>query len=49
MEKIRIDILPNLYLNEDGTFNTKEVLNLSGKIAGVCYDNLKKRLIEEFL
>jgi len=38
MEKIRIDILPNLYLNEDGTFNTKEVLNLSGKIAGVCYD-----------
>lgn len=38
MEKIRIDILPNLYLKEDGTFNTKEVLNLSGKIAGVCYD-----------
>jgi len=38
MEKIRIDILPNLYLNEDGTFNTKEVPNLSGKIAGVCYD-----------
>ncbi len=38
MEKIRIDILPNLYLNEEGTFNTKEVLNLSGKIAGVCYD-----------
>ena len=24
MEKIRIDILPNLYLKEDGTFNTKE-------------------------
>ena len=38
MEKVRIDILPNLYLKEDGTFNTKEVLNLSGKIAGVCYD-----------
>ena len=38
MEKIKIEILPNLYLNEDGTFNKNEAMNLSGKIAGVCYD-----------
>lgn len=34
----KIDILPNYYLNEDGTFNLEEALKLSGKIAGVCYD-----------
>lgn len=34
---IKIDILPNQFLKEDGTFNKKEALNLSGKIAGVCY------------
>ena len=38
MEKIKIEILPNLYLNEDGTFNKNDAMNLSGKIAGVCYD-----------
>ena len=37
--ELRIDILPNsTFLKEDGTFNLKEALNLSGKIAGVCYD-----------
>ena len=36
---IKIDILPNCqYLNEDGTFNKDEAIKLSGKIAGVCYD-----------
>jgi len=35
----RIDILPTtVFLNEDGTFNKDAALNLSGKIAGVCYD-----------
>lgn len=35
----RIDILPTIvFLNEDGTFNKEAALNLSGKIAGVCYD-----------
>lgn len=41
MEKFntRIDILPTIvFLNEDGTFNKEKALNLSGKIAGVCYD-----------
>ncbi len=38
MEKMEISILPNYYLNSDGTFNMKEALNLCGKIAGVCYD-----------
>lgn len=35
---IKIEMLPNLYRNEDGTFNKKAALSLSGKIAGVCYD-----------
>ena len=37
-EKINITILPNLFLNADGTFNKKEALKLAGKIAGLCYD-----------
>ena len=36
--KIKVGILPNQYLKTDGTFNKKEAINLSGKIAGVCYD-----------
>lgn len=36
--KMKIGILPNQYLKTDGTFNKKEAINLSGKIAGVCYD-----------
>lgn len=35
---LKIEILPNYFLNEDGTFNKNNALNLSGKIAGVCYD-----------
>lgn len=36
---IKIDILPTCqFLNEDGTFNKDEAIKLSGKIAGVCYD-----------
>ena len=40
MEKynIKVEILPNQFLKENGTFNKKEALNLAGKIAGVCYD-----------
>ena len=38
MERMEITILPNYFLNENGTFNLEEALNLCGKIAGVCYD-----------
>ena len=37
-EKLKISILPNYFLNDDGTFNKQEAILLSGKIAGVCYD-----------
>lgn len=36
--KIKVSILPNQFLKENGTFNKKEAIKLSGKIAGVCYD-----------
>src|SRR5574344_1133289 len=35
---LKIDILPNLYLSDDGKFNTESALNFSGKVAGICYD-----------
>lgn len=35
---IKVELLPNQFLKENGTFNKNEALNLSGKIAGVCYD-----------
>ena len=35
---MKIELLPNLYLNDDGTFDKDRALNLCGKIAGVCYD-----------
>lgn len=35
---MKIDILPNYFLREDGTFNKEEAIKLSGKIAGICYD-----------
>ena len=35
---IKIGILPNQFLKDDGTFDKDEALKLSGKIAGVCYD-----------
>ena len=35
---IKIDILPNHFLKDDGTFDKDAALKLSGKIAGVCYD-----------
>lgn len=40
MEKssVKIDILPNQFLGEDGSFNQEEAIKLCGKIAGVCYD-----------
>ena len=41
MEKFntKIDILPTIvFLKDDGTFDKEKAINLSGKIAGVCYD-----------
>ena len=35
---IEIKILPNYFLNDDGTYNREEAINLGGKIAGICYD-----------
>lgn len=35
---MKIDILPNYYLEKDGRFNKEKALNLCGKVAGVCYD-----------
>ncbi len=37
-EKIKITILPNQFLKEDGTFDKNKAIMLSGKIAGICYD-----------
>ncbi len=37
-KNIKVDILPNYYLREDGSFNLDEALKICGKIAGVCYD-----------
>src|SRR5574344_852605 len=36
--RIKVDILPNQFLNEDGTYNVDAAMDLCGKIAGVCYD-----------
>lgn len=38
MSNLRIDILPNLFLKEDGTFDKENAIDLCGKIAGICYD-----------
>ena len=38
MNKIKIEILPNEYLKDDGTFDKEKAFNICGKIAGVCYD-----------
>lgn len=40
MEKssVKIDILPNQFLRENGSFDQEEAIKLCGKIAGVCYD-----------
>lgn len=35
---IKVSILPNKYLKENGIFDKEEAIKLSGKIAGVCYD-----------
>ena len=35
---IKIKILPNYFLNSDGTFNKDAAICLDGKIAGICYD-----------
>ncbi len=36
--KIKVGILPNQFLKENGTFDKEAAINLAGKIAGVCYD-----------
>lgn len=35
---IEIKILPNYFLNSDGSFNKDDAISLDGKIAGICYD-----------
>ena len=35
---LKINILPNIFLKNDGTFDLNEALKFSGYIAGVCYD-----------
>lgn len=35
---IEVRILPNCFLNNDGSFNKDEAIFLDGKIAGICYD-----------
>lgn len=35
---MKIELLPNLYRMDDGTFNKEMALNMCGKFAGVCYD-----------
>ena len=37
-KKIEVDILPNYFLKENGTFDLEGALKLSSQIAGVCYD-----------
>lgn len=36
--RLKIDILPNYFLKYDGTFDQRDAIKLSGRIAGVCYD-----------
>ena len=36
--RLKINILPNYFLKYDGTFDQRDAIKLSGKIAGVCYD-----------
>ncbi len=38
MEKMKIDLLPNHFVNEDGLFEKEKALLFCGKIAGICYD-----------
>ena len=49
---MKINILPNLYLKNDGTFDKQKAFIQSGKIAGVCYnkegyENLDQEPIEK--
>ena len=37
MQGVTIKILPGKFNNEDGTYNLKQALLLSGKIGGMCY------------
>lgn len=37
MQKIKVKILPGKFNNDDGTYNLKQALLLSGKIGGMCY------------
>lgn len=36
--RIKVSILPNQFLKENGTFNKETAIQLAGQIAGVCYD-----------
>ena len=37
-EQIKIDILPNYFVKEDGTFDKEQAIKFCGRIAGVCYN-----------
>ena len=40
MNELKIDIIPTtIFLNEDGTYNKEDAIKLSGKFAGVCYND----------
>ncbi len=37
MKKIKIDLLPNYFVDEKGVFKKEDAINFCGKIAGICY------------
>ena len=52
MKEMNIKILPNYFLNSDGTYNKDAAILLGGQIAGICYDkegfsHLEKEDIEK--
>ena len=34
---MKVQILPNYFLNSNGTFNKEEAIKYCAKIAGICY------------
>lgn len=37
-EKLKIKLIPSIFVDKKGKFNLKKALNMSGKFAGVCYN-----------
>lgn len=44
--KIKIDLLPNYFVDEQGVFKSEEAINFCGKIAGVCYSKEGYKALE---